>query len=264
LNRHEEGNLSPVAVSLKSSASTVAALLALFGGVGVAHAGGLPGVDDPVPVVEDAVSEVDAAVADAEGEPVDEVVAEATETAGPVTETAGQVVEQVTETAENATAVVDEVVGGTPANKLLGDVERSSSTPPSGAVEAAPAADELVISASGVSISRQFGEATAGGTGAAMQPQQLSLESAPQGTVAPASVSRADDDSSNAPWPFAPLFPADTPATAAVVAGAAGAALVAALLAAFMLLAPSAGRWLRPGPTLGWPPPAVPSLERPG
>lgn len=114
-----------------------------------------------------------------------------------------------------------------------------------------------------VSPSGHFGESSA--SGSPLTPLEL-LVSEPSAQATSDGVARASraDNSSGLPWPFSPGFPVDTAAVAAFLTGAAGGALIAALLAAFMFMAPGAGRWLRPGPTLGWPSPAVPSLERPG
>lgn len=89
----------------------------------------------------------------------------------------------------------------------------------------------------------------------------------PAGSLAPAASQSSDgerDASSNAPpAPLAPLFPSETPATASA-AGATGVALMAALLAAFLLLAPRTGRLARPGPILVRPDPCLSLPGRPG
>ena len=112
-----------VAASLKASVATVAALTALFGGVGVAQAGGLPGVGDPVPVDAAPVPDVDP------GPVVEEAVDEVTETAGQAVEDATQTVDEavneVPETADAAAAAVESVVSETPVAGVVSDVEQA-------------------------------------------------------------------------------------------------------------------------------------------
>jgi hypothetical protein len=120
-------------------------------------------------------------------------------------------------------------------------------------------------SADPLSASRQFGEASGQATRAgAFLPQLSSVWASQARPAAPASTSRVDDTSNAPRRPFGPLFPADTPATAALVSGAAGAALLAALFSTLFFLAPRTGRLARPGPILMRAEPCLSLPERPG
>jgi hypothetical protein len=301
-----------VASSLKAGVATLAALTALFGGVGVANAADLPGLGDPIPVpaVEDPVPAVE------------EAVAEATETAEQAVEdvqqTADEAVAAAPETADAAVAEVKEAVADTPVGNIIsevepvvGDVKKTvgavtqpavpqlmtpsgpqtpatgadspaigGTTPGStafGAISTDPAAMLAQGSASPLLSAARLGEpAFAAGLivpladRSSAEQTAAGLLSAPFGEL-PAAMSGAtrasnsDDGPSNAPWgPFAPFFPFGVAVTAAVVAGASGAALFAALLCAFMFMAPRTGRWLRPGPILVRPDPCLSLAELPG
>ena len=252
------------------------------------------------PPVEDVVPDAEEAVPDAE-EAVTDAVGQTTEPVAEVTETAGQATKQATETAGQAKQAVEQVVRDTPVGNVLAEAEqivapvvekpvpslpatgqpqaaRSSgaasvsgggSTPSDrspGAAEATPAtplSTGLGLDPASLTSPIRQNDAFASGP-TRLSPQQLWSPPAARATGDQAASASPVDDSSGFPWPFSPSFPVDTAAVAAFAAGAAGGALTVALLAAFMFMAPSAGRWLRPGPTLGWPPPAVPSPERPG
>ena len=128
-----------VAVSLKMSVATVAALVALFAAVDIAHAGVGDIIDDVSGEVEETVGDVeeqadeladaaDETVADAK-ETADETVADAKETVDETVadakETADETVGQVTETANGAVEAVEEIVDDTPIGGVLDEVKRS-------------------------------------------------------------------------------------------------------------------------------------------
>ena len=298
------GYSQTVARSPKVGAATVAALFSLIVGAEVASAGLIDEVvEDPAAIVENPVPEVtqaaDDAVADAK-QAVEEAVADAPATADAVVETAkdvvadtpaAPVVDRVEKAVDPVARAIDPVVSNVaePAAALTGAAGRPSGSaneslaaaPDTAAGETAEAATTNVrsgtesplppaglageagdalrpISASSSAVTTSISALATGGL------RELSLPRAILPAAAPEPPSDGREGSSNAPWaPFAPLFPADTPATAAA-AGATGAALVAALLTAFMLLAPRTGRLARPGPILVRPDPCLSLSERPG
>jgi hypothetical protein len=263
-----------------------------------------PVVVPPPPVVEEVVPEVDevVAVTGQATETAGQVTETAGQVTQPVTETVGNAREMVDQVANGTPVgkVLDEVerivapvvekplpkvlgIGQSPATRAAepGSAAAGGANPsglamsPAGATSAPSlplgidpitgSAGLLQVGPDGTPVSPigHFGE-SASGSGSALTPLELLVSGSAQATSDGVARASRAEDSPGLPWPFSPGFPVDTAAVAAFLTGAAGGALIAALLAAFMFMAPSAGRWLRPGPTLGWPSPAVPSLERPG
>jgi hypothetical protein len=106
-----------VAVSLKASAATLAALFFLFCGVEAAYASLGDVIDDVSGEVEETVGAVE--------EAADDVTDAADETVAGAKEKVDETVEQVTETADQAVGAVEEIVEGTPAGGVIEDVKRS-------------------------------------------------------------------------------------------------------------------------------------------
>jgi hypothetical protein len=282
----------------------LAALGAFVFGAEVAHAGVLdPIVEEPAPLAEpaplvgEAVSDVAAtadevvsdtreAVAETVSQPpaalgnvvapleqivdktpADELVSDVMRTADPVVRTADPVIARVAETSEARTTAAPHEA---PAS---GTTEPPATQAPT-AASAAPFGEAMRQTttrsarwhgsatrqeAPPVSSNRQYGGTTGGPL------PQLVLRGSPEPTAIAASAQNDGSTSVPArPRPFSPLFPAGTSATAALVAGAAGGALTAALLCAFMLLAPRTGRVMWPGRILVRPATCLSLVERPG
>jgi len=293
-----------VETSLKASAALLAAVGAFVFGAGVAHAGVLdPIVDEPplvesAPLVDDAfsdvvatadevVSDVPEAVAETVSEPsealgnvaapleqiaaktpAEELVSGVTRTADPVARTAKPVIASVAESSRALTT------GASQEASASGTTEPAATQVPTAASEAPPGeatrqtttpsarsdGSATRRAARPVSSNRQYRDTRGGPT------QQPVLRGSPAPTEIAASGARDDGTASapDRPRPFAPIFPADTSTTAALVAGAAGGALTAALLCALMLLAPRTGRVMRPGRILVRPATCLSLVERPG
>jgi ElaB/YqjD/DUF883 family membrane-anchored ribosome-binding protein len=122
------GTLRLVAVSVKASVATVAALLALFAAVDIAHAGVGDIIDDVSGEVEETVGDVEEQadeLADAADETVADAKGTADETVADAKETVDETLGQVTETANGAVGAVEEIVDDTPVGGVVDDVKRS-------------------------------------------------------------------------------------------------------------------------------------------
>jgi hypothetical protein len=282
----------------------LAAVGAFVFGAEVAHAGLLdpiveePPLVQPAASVDDAVSDVgataDEVVSDAR-EAVAETVSEPSEALGNVAAPLAQIVDEtpadelvsgVTRTADPVIRKADPVTASVAESSRALTTAASQEAPASGTTE--PAATQVPIAASEahpdeamrqtmrrntrsdgsatrqaarpMSSNRQYGD-TPGGP---IRQPVLRGWSEPT-AIAPSGAGDGGSISVPArPRPFAPLFPAGTSATAALVAGAAGGALTAALLCALMLLAPRTGRVMRPGRILVRPATCLSLVERPG
>jgi hypothetical protein len=282
----------------------LAAVGAFVFGAEVAHAGVLdpiveePPLVQPAPLVDDAVSDVvataDEVVSDAReaaGEtasepsealgnvaaplaqiadktPADELVSGVTRTADPVIRTADPVIASVAESSRALTTAASQEApaAGTTDPAATQVSTAASETPPGEAMRQttrrSTRSDGRATrqAARPMSSNRQYGDTPGGPTA------QPVLRGWPDPSAIAASEARDDGSISvpARPRPFAPLFPAVTSATAALVAGAAGGALIAALLCALMLLAPRTGRVMRPGRILVRPATCLSLVERPG
>jgi len=225
---------------------------------------------DPKGAVEDAIQQVSGTVDDAVGtvdgivdsSPVADIVRDVTNLVDPVASTVGQSAIAGTKPASLLAATSE--LAPTPSQAAARGLTPRSWTVPGSAQEAPSAATgewtprsnpDAILSTS----RRNAGPALSTRDGWPLTSAVWTRPPALAGGTA------SDKASSAAPAaPFGRSLPAELPMAAALMAGAAGAALTAALLCAFLLLAPRTGRLARPGPILVRPEPCLSLPERPG